>query len=47
MNGYPRTMCQSMFLNDSYRPVRVRMNLKTNMEMVGKRFPYLAKYKVQ
>ncbi|CAB3987357.1 xanthine dehydrogenase-like, partial [Paramuricea clavata] len=28
------------------RPVRLRMNFKTNMEMVGKRFPYLAKYKV-
>ncbi|XP_028415709.1 xanthine dehydrogenase-like [Dendronephthya gigantea] len=28
------------------RPVRLRMNLKTNMTMVGKRFPYLAKYKV-
>ncbi|CAB4021615.1 xanthine dehydrogenase oxidase-like, partial [Paramuricea clavata] len=27
------------------RPVRLRMNFKTNMEMVGKRFPYLAKYK--
>ena len=29
-----------------FRPVRLRMNFKTNMEMVGKRFPYLAKYKV-
>ncbi|XP_028411467.1 xanthine dehydrogenase/oxidase-like [Dendronephthya gigantea] len=28
------------------RPVRLRMNLKTNMEMVGKRFSYLAKYKI-
>lgn len=29
-----------------FRPVRLRMNLKTNMEMVGKRYPYVAKYKV-
>ncbi|XP_046849634.1 xanthine dehydrogenase 1-like isoform X2 [Xenia sp. Carnegie-2017] len=28
------------------RPVRLRMNLRTNMTMVGKRFPYIAKYKV-
>ncbi|XP_028399776.1 xanthine dehydrogenase/oxidase-like isoform X2 [Dendronephthya gigantea] len=28
------------------RPVRTRMKLKTNMEMVGKRFSYLAQYKV-
>ncbi|XP_028395681.1 xanthine dehydrogenase-like [Dendronephthya gigantea] len=28
------------------KPVRLRMNLKTNMEMIGKRYPYLAKYKI-
>ncbi len=33
--------------NFYFRPVRLRMNLKTNMEMVGKRFPYIAKYKVR
>jgi hypothetical protein len=29
-----------------YRPVRLAMNFHTNLEMVGKRFPYLANYKV-
>ncbi|KAL4224843.1 hypothetical protein ACF0H5_015539 [Mactra antiquata] len=28
------------------RPVRLALNFHTNMEMVGKRFPYLAKYQV-
>lgn len=27
------------------RPVRMRMDLQTNMEMLGKRLPYLVKYK--
>ncbi len=28
-------------------PVKAHLDLKTNMEMVGKRFPFLATYKVQ
>lgn len=28
------------------RPVRVVLDLKSNMEMFGKKFPYLGKYKV-
>ena len=27
------------------RPVRLIMDLKSNMELMGKRFPYLTKYK--
>ena len=29
-----------------YRPVRMHMDLETNMSSVGKRFPYVAKYSV-
>ena len=44
---YPLFVCTVLKLYFvHYRPVRLRMNLKTNMEMVGKRFPYWAKYKV-
>jgi len=28
------------------RPVRLHMNLDSNMKMVGKRFPYYASYQV-
>lgn len=28
------------------RPVRLIMDLKSNMELMGKRFPYLTKYQV-
>jgi len=30
-----------------HRPVRVALDLKTGLEMVGKRLPYLAKYRVR
>ena len=29
------------------KPVRLVLDLKTNMEMFGKRFPYMGKYKVK
>ena len=29
-----------------FRPVRLKMNFNTNMVMLGKRSPFLAKYKV-
>ena len=29
------------------KPVRVVMDLETNMRMLGKRFPYLMKYEVR
>jgi len=32
--------------NKVNRPVRLVLDLKTNMEMFGKKFPYLGKYKV-
>lgn len=30
----------------SLRPVRMHMDIDTNMKLIGKRFPYLATYKV-
>jgi xanthine dehydrogenase molybdopterin-binding subunit B len=33
--------------NKLNRPVRLVMDLASNMRMVGKRLPYLAKYKVR
>ena len=30
-----------------YRPVRMHMDLDTNMKLIGKRYPYLATYEVQ
>ena len=34
------------YLNHVYRPVRMRLDLNTNMELVGLREPYKATYKV-
>ena len=35
----------AFFLN--YRPVSVALTLNANMQMIGKRFPYYAKYEVK
>ena len=34
------------FMCLNFRPVRLHMDLESNMKMVGKRFPYYAKYTV-
>ncbi len=36
-----------MFLLLLSRPVKMHMDLETNMKLVGKRFPYLATYQVR
>ena len=33
-------------INQLYRPVRMHMDLQTNMNSIGKRCPYYAKYSV-
>ena len=29
-----------------YRPVRIHMDIDSNMKMIGKRYPYLVQYQV-
>ena len=40
----PATAC-AVAANKLNRPVRLRMDLRTNMELLGKRLPYLVRYK--
>ena len=37
-------MYMCLFVN---RPVRLHMDLETNMKMIGKRYPFYAKYTVR
>ena len=44
-HSFKATNCDYYF-NHVFRPVRMRLDLNTNMELVGLREPYKANYKV-
>ena len=48
---YSQSVSFSLVIDDvmvvsCYRPVRMHMDLDTNMKLIGKRYPYLATYEV-